>query len=143
MNPRVKTMWIEALRSGEYEQGIGNLAVYDVNNTLTHCCLGVLCELAVKDGLPISREESRDDNGEPYPENDREGVAVHFDSSDCLLPESVMVWAGLDDDAGSFLEPDGDIKPDGEPFRRQADLAGRNDGGASFTEIADLIEKYF
>lgn len=38
-------MWVAALRSGEYEQ-----ARYQLNSGKGFCCLGVLCDLAVKDG---------------------------------------------------------------------------------------------
>lgn len=43
----VYDLWIEALRSGEYRQGRGRLR--NVTGT-EFCCLGVLCDLAVKDG---------------------------------------------------------------------------------------------
>lgn len=33
--------WIDALRSGDYEQGIGTIRGTDV-----HCCLGVLCDIS-------------------------------------------------------------------------------------------------
>jgi hypothetical protein len=36
----IKTRWVEALRSGEYEQGIGLLRKEN-----RFCCLGVLCDL--------------------------------------------------------------------------------------------------
>jgi len=40
MDPEVKKAWVEALRSGEYEQTDGGLC-YDGK----YCCLGVLCEI--------------------------------------------------------------------------------------------------
>jgi hypothetical protein len=47
MDAQLKAKWIEALRSGEYEQG----HLYLRKNG-RHCCLGVLCELT---GLEISQ----------------------------------------------------------------------------------------
>jgi len=42
--PRVfAEKWIEALRSGKYQQGRGQL--YSINND-NYCCLGVACEVA-------------------------------------------------------------------------------------------------
>lgn len=41
MAPDLKARWIEALRSGRYEQGSGRLRSY--RNTF--CCLGVLCDV--------------------------------------------------------------------------------------------------
>lgn len=43
-------VWIEALRSGVYKQGKGNL--YDPDNK-TYCCLGVLC---VVNDFPVLKE---------------------------------------------------------------------------------------
>jgi len=52
LDPRVKQLWLEALRSGDYVQGRGQLAHIDASGRrVSHCCLGVLCELAVKDGV--------------------------------------------------------------------------------------------
>jgi len=51
LDPKVKQLWLEALRSGDYVQGRGQLAYIDGSGErVAHCCLGVLCELAVKDG---------------------------------------------------------------------------------------------
>ena len=44
MNPEVKKMWTEALRSGKYKQGRGYL--YSEGK---YCCLGVLREIAPKE----------------------------------------------------------------------------------------------
>ncbi len=40
----VKKLWIKALRSGKYQQGQMELRPGDG----TYCCLGVLCDLAIK-----------------------------------------------------------------------------------------------
>ncbi len=43
MDQELKSKWIEGLRSGKYTQG----SVYLKNDKKkTHCCLGVLCEIA-------------------------------------------------------------------------------------------------
>lgn len=55
MTPELKRQWIAALRSGDYKQGKSNLKKMtylhseDIRETLVHCCLGVLCEVA---GIP-------------------------------------------------------------------------------------------
>lgn len=41
MNQEIKKQWVEALRSGKYEQGQGRLD-YEGKQ----CCLGVLCKIA-------------------------------------------------------------------------------------------------
>lgn len=42
MDPKLKTKWIAALRSGRYRQGKNALQ----NPDGTNCCLGVLCRVA-------------------------------------------------------------------------------------------------
>lgn len=72
MNEEVKTLWLEALRSGEYTQGEFRLKTDLAAGEVQFCCLGVLCEIAVKEGV-ISKY-----NGE------RGGT-----------PDKVAKWAGL------------------------------------------------
>ena len=58
--------WITALRSGKYKQGIGKLKAKGVDGTeLCHCCLGVLCELAVEQGI-IGPSTQRAENSYYY-----------------------------------------------------------------------------
>ncbi len=64
MDAELKTKWVEALRSGEYEQGIMYL-----RRDGKHCCLGVLCELA---DLTIS--EGGMMVAGPYDEDDYEPI---------------------------------------------------------------------
>lgn len=49
MDPELKTRWVEALRSGEYEQGVSRLKYTPNGGTSSYCCLGVLSELC---GVP-------------------------------------------------------------------------------------------
>lgn len=52
MNPEVKRIWIEALRSGEFVQGKMRLHTIDpVTGQHKYCCLGVLCKLAEDNGI--------------------------------------------------------------------------------------------
>ena len=44
MKAELKAKWVEALRSGEYEQGEGALKKGN-----SYCCLGVLCSLAERE----------------------------------------------------------------------------------------------
>ena len=51
MNPKVKKLWLKALRSGKYEQGYGYL-----RNEGLYCCLGVLTDIAIKEGvIPLDK----------------------------------------------------------------------------------------
>lgn len=116
MNAKIKRRWVRALLSGKFKQGKGSLAKVDRRNVLRHCCLGVLCEIAAKDGI-VKR-------------NDFNGV-IMFDSSETYLPDSVQKWAGL---------PNNDMGVWSESSHSLADL---NDRGSRFTTIAKLIEEHF
>lgn len=48
MNQEVKQLWVEALRSGKYEQGKYCLRTAEGK----YCCLGVLCEISGKEYNP-------------------------------------------------------------------------------------------
>ena len=84
MNPDIKQKWIEALRSGKYEQGF---SVLKKNNR--YCCLGVLCELHSK---ITNREWIQGEDGESY------------DDCDTYLPDVVVEWAGLNSDDPSVVD---------------------------------------
>lgn len=84
MNKEIQRQWVAALRSGEYKQGHG---VLESNGRF--CCLGVLCDLAVKAGVvkrgasPVNKPVSFVD---PYDPEDLTGRP----------PMVVEKWAGLD-----------------------------------------------
>lgn len=114
MKQAVKDKWVKALRSGKYRQGRGSLQVNDA-----FCCLGVLCDLAVKDGVKLKVELS-ELTGE-----------ISYDNCTGYPPLSVINWAGLDD-------PNPRLPPTGN---RPGNLAACNDSGYTFPEIAHLIEE--
>lgn len=126
MDNRIKGLWLDALRSGEYEQGAGQLRntltgynedtdSFEPTGEFTYCCLGVLCDLYAK-------------------END-----VEWHESDLILdkgafpPNQIAIWAGLnvDQKVGLFGFESG------EPH----DVVSMNDRGESFETIADIIER--
>lgn len=45
MSQEIKKQWVAALRSGEYKQGTGKL---NLRAGSAFCCLGVLCDIYVK-----------------------------------------------------------------------------------------------
>lgn len=102
--------WVKALRSGDYAQGRG--ALRDVADKF--CCLGVLCDLAVEAGIidaPIV-----------------EGGLYVYDRELAGVPAKVQEWSGVRTGVGHIT--DGTVPS----------LAVSNDRGASFSEIANLIE---
>ena len=124
MNEQVKDIWVKALRSSDYTQGRLFLHLAETKHTPeSFCCLGVLCDLSLKNSsLPIIRTA-----------NEEEGI-VRYDRSSEGLPLSVMSWAGV-----KFSNPDVVVVNDFKD--KTTSLAELNDGGASFLEIADIIEK--
>lgn len=126
MDPTIKAQWVEALRSGEYKQGKSKLHLVEEN---TYCCLGVLCELAVKAGVTTSQVVSLPGYGPVTfygPEGSRR---------DDLLPRDVMEWAGIGKAAPAVpteANPNYYIK-----------LSHRNDTDDwDFTAIANVIEQF-
>jgi hypothetical protein len=118
MNQEIKNKWTTALRSGEYTQGTGNLRSAGDK----FCCLGVLCDLAVKaEIIPVPVNI-----GQSY-RYGAEGDMGHW-----FLPESVREWAGLDSTDPDWLRDDGTFS-----------LSRMNDNGKTFDEIADVIEEKF
>lgn len=77
-------LWAKALESGEYRQGSQSLL--DGNK---YCCLGVACDLAMKNGVELNVMVSYTGR-------------VFFDGSPSYLPTAVQNWFG-DIDADPVL----------------------------------------
>lgn len=58
MNPEVKEKWVEALRSGRYEQGRGQLILERKDKSREYCCLGVLADIIAPERI-TTRDKSR------------------------------------------------------------------------------------
>jgi hypothetical protein len=130
VNEEIKAQWVQALRSGEYKQGQGALRSDDN----TYCCLGVLCDLAVKDGKAHwFKKELRtfDGYGNQSGRKLEEGWRVldRDGGHDGGVPTKIIVeWAGLEQ---------------AHPLLGDSGAIGLNDGErASFERIADLIEEH-
>ena len=132
MKPEIKTLWLEALRSGEYKQIGGKL-----RKSSGYCCLGVLCELAVVAGV-ISQSKIRID------ENATNFYEYGPDGRDASLPNLVQRWAGLADSPGILFKGvpgKGDTDSPVFDIEDMTSLMAMNDSGFTFLEIADVIEE--
>lgn len=127
MDQEIKDRWLEALRSGEYEQGTGYLSVDG-----KFCCLGVLCDLAEKEGVVNHEEEQKSSDGETVTVREY-GLDDGRPRSASLLPYVVMDWAGLSTDGPEVWSED-------DGGRVMEELAQINDGGGDFDQIASMIE---
>jgi len=142
----VKTLWLDALRSGKYRQTRNTLRRGD-----SFCCLGVLCDVAVKSGLDLNIS-STPQNGLDLDDD----VFYSYDHESGTLPLRVQEWAGLDaanptlrsiyyDDDTADFQPT-ELAPDPQHedvILGHPSLAELNDiYELSFEQIAEIVEKY-
>lgn len=127
MKAEIKDRWIEKLESGEFPQAVEQLREEDLDGNVTgYCCLGVLCEIAVEDGI-IERAGSN--NG--YVVLDIDGDYSHTENA--LLPPAVVEWAGLEAAGPSIMTTEfGEVE-----------LTTLNDNyKLNFKSIAKLIKEH-
>lgn len=147
MEPRVKELWLKALRSGSFEQGKNYLDRHD-----TYCCLGVLCTIAQAEEV-VERIVGKFDSDAIYYGSDG-------DNDSQVLPGAVMRWADLRDEFAQVTITEEDFHSLGLKYASLSEVAtytyneeterddivialtSMNDYGASFEKIADMIEKY-
>ena len=129
MNPEIKAKWVAALRSGEYKQGTCFLRKdYPDRYAPDFCCLGVLCDIAAKEGI-IDWEIQTWHGGETWYASSTK--TLHDKNSE-RLPACVMEWAGLDK-----VDPDLMLSD----WRRSVPVSELNDRERlDFERIAELIE---
>jgi hypothetical protein len=135
LDPEKKALWLRALRSEEYAQGREQLR----SRGDKFCCLGVACD--VFKGA-TGRGEWQED-GQRYSGE----YTFHLSDEDrswSSLPHAVVEWLGLptpgpDAKAWAWAQVS-DLRVIGEDGR-PVPLSNLNDEGASFAEIADLIER--
>lgn len=116
---------VEALRSGEYQQGRSALTHHLKEGKDLFCCLGVACDLFAKEHPDILNRHT----GETISTFIGKGGAQYSS----VLPLIVRDWLG-------FATASGELRID---FEKQGatSLAQLNDIGTPFKEIADVIEK--
>jgi hypothetical protein len=125
MNETIKRQWIDALRSGEYKQGKKKLR----STENQFCCLGVLCDLAAKQGIgkwdacPAGEDRFyfSDEKKPPHP--------FAKTSSGIEPTDAVCEWAGLENADPIVSENEEDT------------LSFLNDLGKDFETIAIYIER--
>jgi len=143
MDQSIKEKWVEALRSGDYEQGEGALRQKDKKNgSNKYCCLGVLCDIVeeeVEGGWrtwsDVTYQFAAYNADEESYDSARENKSVEF------LPRFVREHAGLESG-----EPDVLVNDASGERKMTATLTALNDGldkfgQHSFDEIADAIER--
>jgi len=140
MKQDIKEKWLNALRSGEYLQGKDSLQ--PAPNTF--CCLGVLCDIAIKEGAVNNGHwiEADEGNGFKFASGMLSDEADFYRQSyeeeeDGELPRTVRRWAEVDSCNPQVL-----VTINEEGHQKQLSLAELNDTwNYDFKKIADLIEK--
>lgn len=121
-------LWVDALRSGDYQQGRDQLRFGD-----TYCCLGVACDVAMKNGVPVRWDAL----GNVREVGDDPDYGLGWSGA---MHPLVSRWIGVTEHPGF---QSGDIKvsmgrPDVDELYFLAEL---NDVlEMTFEEIADVIE---
>jgi hypothetical protein len=116
VKPKLKQKWIDALRSGKYQQG--NYALR--NNQGQYCCLGVLADVC---GVEWSNERIggvESNYWHPTGEVHKRGVDAYYSTSGLSLKFRELV---------------------GLPVEEHDKLITMNDSGTSFEQIADYIQR--
>ena len=121
MKKEIAEKWVEALRSGKFNQG-RNYLKRTTGEEATHCCLGVLCELHNE-----LNEETIEESSMWLGEVGNKDSIHTFDGATGALSITVQHWAGIKTDNGSV---------GGYCLTTMND-----DAENSFAEIADFIEK--
>lgn len=129
MKPEIRDAWTTALESGKYEQGRNRLATVNPNQSVSYCCLGVLCELLVERNALVRVSTDRTRYYYADPNNDD-------DINASTLPHVAVALSGLVGDAGTIP---GLTDRAGDPIA----LTELNDGGRlTFDQISQVV-KYF
>lgn len=102
-----RRFWVEALESGEYQQGKHMLCVDD-----TYCPLGLACEVYQKyeGGLSVLKLST--------------GLTT-YNGYSITLPDLVQLWLGMSDSMGSYYDPMSNLMDDndfGKSFQEIAQI---------------------
>lgn len=163
-------MWIDALRSGDYTQTSGTLERWtpespleieagrrgEIKKIVKNCCLGVVCDVAIKNGLKLdTNRKARESDGKiTWPEYDYKDlgglqlVPIDIDFNNCssYLPYDVAEWLGFTD--GKEVDTNPTVagvrkNPPAETFRARRLSQWNDTFGWTFADIADALERTF
>ena len=113
--------WVEALRSGEYEQ-----SKHMLHSNRGWCCLGIAADI-FKETLDLKVDKVLYEEG---------GFETFYNYESQILPRAVQKHLGLNTPEGLFKSPRREGAHPGET------LSSVNDEGATFEQIATMLEDY-
>ena len=113
---------VAALRSGEFTQGMGLLKRRNtVGGKVSHCCLGVFCEIAMRHGVQLGITE--------FEMTSEQATGYRFDGSGSQLPLGVADWLGIP------------LNPLVTPT--ETAMTANDALGWDFGQIADAFDSYY
>lgn len=145
MNPDVKRLWVEALRSGWYSQDREHLCSVDKFNNIKYSSRGVLCNLYIKRFDENWEKITEASSSFPFKK-----TYFSLFGNILKLPSSVIEWAELDkEDPIISIPEDFEITPDIDHIftsnkyfqNSQCQISYLDVNGINFPTIADLIER--
>lgn len=157
LKSEVKAKWLTLLRSGDIEQTAGALRrLLEDAKTFGYCCLGVLSDMYVRFNTTDGTNGTNGETDNPIrwdaihnPVSGLTATLVTPDGTSDGMPTSdVNSWAFESGGSnGWYIYVDAS---DAQKYERYLTgdngnsiyLAQMNDSGASFSDIADVIEKY-
>lgn len=123
---------VDALESGQYEQGHNRLTTVEEHGKQLDCCLGVGCKIAIAAGLKVETVPVGIDP-----------IEVRYDNEGSYMPPAVMEWFGFDakDPPIRILTEDWDTGAEVED-EISASVAN-DDHGLTFDEIAEGFRRTY
>lgn len=101
MKKDIKVKWIDALRSGKYEQGQKNLRSLDNK----FCCLGVLCDIIDNKKWETFEKANSAKQTYPYTYNGYTGILNYKMVTELKIKDSEQVFlTNMNDTGKSFAE---------------------------------------
>jgi len=116
-----RKQWVDALRSGKYEQG-----KYRLRKDAQFCCLGVACDISGLGAWVVDTDKIPDAKGQETLYSYR--ISTFAEASQ--LSAEMASWLGVRHT---------DVKLHSQ--KNVPSLVYANDTGLSFNEIADIIER--
>lgn len=143
MKSEVVEKWVSALRGGKFNQAkhvLNRIEENDGTVLESFCCMGVLCKLYEEENGSLDHEIDLVSTV-----GKKSCVARKYDGQSHVLPSAVLRWAGMNDCLGDLSEVPKDLlDPIKNKYVSEArfnnSLVDFNDRGATFEELADVIE---
>jgi len=152
MKDKLVEEWTNALRSGKYEKGRGNLkSENEETGNATYCCLGVLCDITnaidFEDSKVVINEELYEHMSQQI--YDVNSSAIHYAGErdyyfeDEELPPSAASWFGLKESAQRDLINMNDAKIEVGAEMHDDAIHVLYEDTYTFNNIAEKIEELY